>query len=171
MKTKEKNEKKIKKKNNFILYHEMYDSIEEVSDEIAGKVLKSIFLYSMDGIKPDFKKGSVESILFKQIKNTIDINNEKYEETWERNRRHAEKRWEKEQEETIKSDVSVVFIDNSRLTKEEFEDKYAGSRISFKDLLDNQIQYVEQGRIDQLKEEYHCNYVSDETIKREYGIE
>ena len=170
MKAKEKTENKTKKKNNFILYHEMYDSIEEVSDEIAGKVLKSIFLYSMNGEQPDFKKGTVESLLFKQIKNTIDINNAKYEETCERNRKHAEKRWGKEKEESIEPYVSVLFIDNSRLTKEEFEEKYTESEVSFEDLLANQMEYVEQDNIDELKERYHCKYVSNETIKKEYGL-
>ena len=103
----EKNKKK--KKNNFILYHEMYESIEEVSDEIAGKVMKAVFIYSRDKKKPEFKKGTVESILFKQIKNSIDINNEKYEQTCERNRKNAEKRWEKKKEEEQEEIKCCIF--------------------------------------------------------------
>lgn len=168
-------EKNIKKKkNNFILYHEMYESIEEVSDEIAGKVMKAVFIYSRDKKKPDFEKGTVESILFKQIKNSIDINNVKYEETCERNRKNAEKRWEKkkeeEQEEGIKQDVSVVFIGNDRLTKEEYEDKYDSNKASFNYILQDQLKYIKERNIDQLKKEYNCKLINNETIKKEYGI-
>lgn len=168
-------EKNIKKKkNNFILYHEMYESIEEVSDEIAGKVMKAVFIYSRDKKKPEFKRGTVESILFKQIKNSIDINNEKYEQTCERNRKNAEKRWEKkkeeEQENEIKQGISVVFIGNDRLTKEEYEDKYDSNKASFNDILQDQLKYIKERNIDQLKKEYNCNLINNETIKREYGI-
>ena len=165
-----------KKKNNFILYHEMYESIEEVSDEIAGKVMKAVFIYSRDKKKPEFKRGTVESILFKQIKNSIDINNEKYEQTCEKNRKNAEKRGEKkkeenqEQEEKIKQDVSVIFIGNDKLTKEEYEKKYDSNQTSFNDILQDQLKYIKEKNIDQLKKDYKCKYISDETIKREYGI-
>lgn len=173
---KDKNEEKTEnKKNNFILYHEMYESIEKLPNELVGDVIKSIFRYSMFGELPDYPNVSIERVLFIDFKKTIDINNKKYNETCEKNKKNAEKRWEKkkeeEQEDEIKQDVSVVFIGNDKLTKEEYEKKYDSKKTSFNDILQDQLKYIKEKNIDQLKKEYKCNFVSEETIKREYGIE
>ena len=165
-----------KKKNNFILYHEMYESIEKLPNELVGDVIKSIFRYSMFGELPDYPDVSIERVLFIDFKKTIDINNKKYNETCEKNKKNAEKRWEKkreenqEQEEEIRQDVSVVFIGNDRLTKEEYEKKYDSNQTSFNDILQDQLKYIKEKNIAQLKKDYKCKYISDETIKREYGI-
>lgn len=177
MKEKENEEEKTKnKKNNFILYHEMYESIEKLPNAMVGEVIKSVFRYSIFGELPEYPDVSVERVLFIDFKKQIDINNKKYEETCERNKKNAEKRWEKkkeenqEQEEEIKPDVSVIFIDNDKLTKEEYEKKYDSEKTSFNDILQNQMSYIGKKKIDQLKKEYNCNFVNAETIKREYGI-
>ena len=77
---------------------------------------------------------------------------------------------EKQKEDEIKQDVSVVFIGNDKLTKEEYEKKYDSKKTSFNDILQDQLKYIKEKNIDQLKKEYKCKYISDETIKREYGM-
>lgn len=54
MEDNENEEENIKKKDNFLLYHNMYKFFKALSDEKAGKVIKSIFRYSIDGEIPDY---------------------------------------------------------------------------------------------------------------------
>ena len=82
-----KSEKQRKSKENFLLYYNMNDLIEEVPDEIVGAVLKSVFRYSIFGEEPNFEKGTVKHVIFKAIKNSIDANTKKYYETCEKNKK------------------------------------------------------------------------------------
>lgn len=73
---KEKNKelKEFKEKDSFLLYHNMYDMIADVSDQEIGELIKGVFRYSMYREEPDFEKGSVQRVLFISIKNSIDTN-------------------------------------------------------------------------------------------------
>lgn len=82
-------------KENFIIYHNTYPMVEELNDEDFGNVMKSVYKYSMEGKLPEYERGSAKSLLFKNMKNTIDISNKKYMEKCEKNRENAQKRWER----------------------------------------------------------------------------
>lgn len=72
--------------------------IDELSNEDVGDILKKLFAYSEDGEQSDYEKGSPKSLVFMSIKNSIDISNRKYQETCEKNRENAQKRWNKERQ-------------------------------------------------------------------------
>lgn len=147
------------KKENFLLYHNMGPMFRELPDEQAGQVIKAIFDYSENSIIVEFPKGSGQSFLLKSVINSIDINNQKYEERCSNNRKHALTRWKK------------IFYENNTFTKESFE-KYCkdnGLVESFDEILIKQKDYVDTDQIDKLKEDYNCNLVSNETILRAFS--
>lgn len=58
-------EEYINKKDNFLLYNSMYATIKKIPDAIVGKVIKSIFEYSISKKLPDYyDDAGVESVLF-----------------------------------------------------------------------------------------------------------
>lgn len=79
-------------KNNFILYHEQREIIDQLTDNQAGKLFKAIFQYSM-GEEPKLSK--TLSLVFVPIRQMIDRNKENYEKVCEINSRNAKKRWKK----------------------------------------------------------------------------
>lgn len=99
-------DKKIKK-DNFLIYHNTYAIVKILSDENKGKLLDSLYKYTMDGEIPSFENESL-TIVFEAIKSSIDISNEKYYQRCMKNIDNINKRWRK------------IFIDNTSYTREEF---------------------------------------------------
>lgn len=148
-----------KKKENFLLYHNLFPMIEELNDEDVGNVIKSIFRYSINGEIPKYEKASVKSMLFIAIKNSIDINNEKYVEKCQKSRESILKRWQK------------IFYNNEQYNREQFE-KYSKENYideTFEDILVNQKKYFDNNEIDTIKTRYNCKLVSDETINKNFS--
>lgn len=158
----------MKEKENFILYHNQYTLIEELSEVDKGKLLDSLFKYSMNNEIPKFEKGSPLSMVFKSIKNSIDISNQKYEERCKKNQENVNKRYEKEKY----SDKSV-FIDNEKVSyktfqkvyKEGYTDKY-GEILTFSQVFEDQFDtYNNNGDIILLKEKYKCSQLNSKEIE------
>ena len=147
-----------KKKENFLLYHNLFSMIEELENEDVGDVLKNVFNYSINGKIPEYQKGSVKSILFKAIKNSIDINNEKYNERCTKNRENIKKRWKK------------IFYCNEAFSEETFKGYCIENNIeeNFDDILCEQKKYVDNQDFETLKDKYQCNLVSNETLLKNY---
>ena len=78
-------------KKSFILFNDQIEIFDGLSDEDAGKLIKSIYKYANTG-KTDTLSGLLK-IVFIQFKNGIDRNYAKYEKVCERNRLNIEKRW------------------------------------------------------------------------------
>lgn len=66
-----------------------------LSDEEAGKLIKAVFAYEVNEVKPGFKEGTILSHVFLYIKDCLDNNRRKYEEICERNRQNIINRWKK----------------------------------------------------------------------------
>ena len=147
-----------KKKENFLLYHNIFPTIEELENEDVGDVLKSIFKYSINSEITEYEKGSTKSLLFKAIKNSIDINNEKYVEKCRKNKENILKRWKK------------IFYDNQLFNKENFESYCIEKHLeeNFDDIIEKQKNYVDNQDFETLKEEYNCNLISNETILKNF---
>lgn len=147
------------KKDNFILYHNLFPMIEELENEDVGDVLKSIFRYSMNGEIENYPKGSGKSLLFKAIKNSIDINNKKYIERCENNRRNARKKWKK------------IFYDNDTFTIETFKNYCEENDLQedFDEILQKQVEYVNNQKYEKLKEDYNCPLASNENILKAFS--
>ncbi|MBR5328894.1 MAG: hypothetical protein IKV45_01660 [Firmicutes bacterium] len=81
----------------FVLHHETGEMVQQLSDDKAGKFIKAIFTYSMTGevmnVAPSIRQ------LYQGTINTLNREFAKYEETCARNKRAADKRWEKQREE------------------------------------------------------------------------
>ncbi len=176
---KEKNKelKEFKEKDSFLLYHNMYDMIADVSDQEIGELIKGVFRYSMYREEPDFEKGSVQRVLFISIKNSIDTNTKKYYEICEKNKRNALKRWRKEQNEIEEQDDEeflndyddeVVIVDGNVCDREEFEEKYADEDVDFDTVLNHQKEQVKYGRIPELLYLYNHNNdnITEEFVKK-----
>lgn len=67
-----------------------------LSNEEAGKLIKAIFNFVTTGEIPAFDERCLD-MAFVQIKNTLERDNEKYEETCKKNAKNASMRWEKKE--------------------------------------------------------------------------
>ncbi len=66
----------------FLLYYDYFDIISELNDEQAGKLLKAIYEYLLYGTEIDSQDGMLR-IVWKQIKNNLGRDMEKYEKAVE----------------------------------------------------------------------------------------
>jgi len=82
-------------KDSFILYDDMAEPINSLSDEQAGRLIKHIFAYR-NNTNWVGQLDSGASMAFSFIKGTMERNERKYKETCEKNRSNAIKRWSKE---------------------------------------------------------------------------
>lgn len=143
-------EEYINKKDNFLLYNSMYATIKKIPDAIVGKVIKSIFEYSISKKLPDYyDDAGVESVLFSFIQNTLDINEKKYNEKCEKNRKNINKRWKE------KNNKEVVFINNEMLTEAEYKSRYKEFTYQFEDLLYMERELVKRGEIEKIKTDHN----------------
>ena len=76
-------------KNSFVIYHNYRETLEDLTDEQVGILMRAIFDYEIDGIEPTFD-GELK-IAFKFIKKDLDFNSSKYESICERNRTNGAK--------------------------------------------------------------------------------
>lgn len=75
------------KKNNFLIYTENIDEVEDLSMEQRGVLLTALMYYQADKELPEMD--SLTRIVFKFLKKRIDKDNEAYEKTCERNRKNG----------------------------------------------------------------------------------
>ena len=66
----------------FLLYYDYFEIISELNDEQAGKLLKAIYEYLLYGTEIDSQDGMLR-IVWKQIKNNLSRDMEKYEKAVE----------------------------------------------------------------------------------------
>lgn len=95
-------------KRSFILYDSDLKTIEKLPTKLAGEIFLAIANYRLKGIEPDFSNNLVLDIIFCQVKEHLDLCEEKYKRICERNKKVAKSRWEKEKGETSRpeSDIS-----------------------------------------------------------------
>jgi len=81
-------------KNSFVLFYDNKEIFDALSNEQAGILVRAIFEYEITGTVPELD--AVLRIAFIPIKQSLDRNTEKYENTVERNKENARKRWDKQ---------------------------------------------------------------------------
>lgn len=69
-----------KNKKAFLLYHDSFEVISELSDEQAGKLLKALFDFSINGTELQTDDGMLR-IVWKQLKTILERDSNKYEKT------------------------------------------------------------------------------------------
>lgn len=85
-------------KEGVVLYYEILEQLEDLTDEQFGKVMRAIIKYDKTGEIADFDDISVK-ISFKCVKPTIDRNKEKYQSKCEMQRQKIIDYWNKRKEE------------------------------------------------------------------------
>lgn len=80
-----------KEKNSFLLYVDLIHTIEKLTDEQSGKLLKHILRYVND-LDPEPEDQFTE-VIFEPIKQSLKRDLVKYENIRERNKENAHKRW------------------------------------------------------------------------------
>lgn len=100
----------MSEKKSFILYADMQEAVELLTDEQAGKLFKGLLKYA-HGESVDFEEIPVK-MLFQFIKAQIDRDFEKWEKAVEQRRNAVNARWnkvrqEKSESEEIRSDTTV----------------------------------------------------------------
>ena len=156
----------VNKKDNFLLYNSMYATIKKIPDEIVGKVIKSIFEYSISKKLPDYyDDATVESVLFSLIQNSLDINEKKYFEKCEKNRENINKRW-KEKNKGKTNQKEVVFVNNEMLTEEQYKSRYKEFQYEYEDALYMEKELLKNNNIEQIKTQFHNNAISEETLRK-----
>lgn len=66
-------------KESFVLHTHQQEAFNQLTNEQAGVLIKSIFTYQATGALPQFKESSL-AIAFGFIKHSLDVNQQKYEE-------------------------------------------------------------------------------------------
>ena len=84
-------------KNGFLLYYDLKDVFAFLTDDEAGKMIKAVFEYEIDGALTDFEDRMMAST-YKRITAHLDRNKKKYENICEQRRQAAFIRWEKEKD-------------------------------------------------------------------------
>lgn len=81
----------------FILYKSFYDPISQLTDEQLGRLFRSIYLWQINGEadpEPDIK------VAFGFFINQFRIDNDKYQERCDINRKNIQSRWERKKKDT-----------------------------------------------------------------------
>lgn len=86
------------KPNATMLHHHYGDIIKLLSNEESGKLFKAIMEYDIYGTEPEFDDRSL-TLIFMQIKISLDSNREHYEKTCQKRAASAKKRWQKDADE------------------------------------------------------------------------
>lgn len=76
-------------KKSFVLYHDFEATLNELSDEQAGKLLRATFAYSARGEIVDYGEVAVK-LTMPAVRAQIDRDNEKYDKVCERNRKNGQ---------------------------------------------------------------------------------
>lgn len=99
-------------KNSFVLYASYYDIIKDLDNEKLGLLFRAIYEYNINDEEIDLP-GDVK-MAFKFIKNRMDVDAEKWEETKEKRslagKKGMEKRWKKSEENRITNDNHVINV-------------------------------------------------------------
>ena len=91
-----------KKQPAFLLPKNKKEIIDDLSDEEAGIIFKSIYQYEHDKTTPKLDK--FLTMIFKQFRIELDENDKKYEETCLKNKENIENYWKKKKEDTTEYD-------------------------------------------------------------------
>ena len=79
-------------RDSMVLYTSYSDKFKKLSDEQIGKLARLIFAYQLGKDIPEITDPAIE-IAFEVIKNDLDMNNKKYDETSEKRREAIRKRY------------------------------------------------------------------------------
>ena len=87
----------MKKPGSMVIHLDEADMIRYLTDRERGRLLLALVDYAQDGVVTQSFKGSL-AMCYEQMRRSIDRNIVRYQDTCERNRANANKRWHAEQD-------------------------------------------------------------------------
>jgi len=106
----------------FLLYKSFYEPIKSLSLEAKGALLEAIYEYQVSGVEPPNTSPAYMAFLF--FKNQFRLDDIKYNETCEANKKNIGKRWNKKNTnlyERIPSDTKHTYNEKENVTEKENE--------------------------------------------------
>ena len=106
----------------FLLYQSYYEPIKSLSLEAKGALLEAIYEYQVSGVEPPNTSPAYMAFLF--FKNQFRLDDIKYNETCEANKKNIGKRWNKKNTnlyERIPSDTKHTYNEKENVTEKENE--------------------------------------------------
>lgn len=97
-------------KKSFVMAYDHQALFQQLSDEQAGKLIKAIYAYEIDGINPEFTDPLLIAFFTGVLKPFVDMNKEKYDKKCKKNSENIAKRWNKSNtnvNECIQTDTTV----------------------------------------------------------------
>lgn len=105
----------LERKNAFLMYHDYKQHFELLSIEERGTLITDLLEYAISKELPPYAKDQtlnrVLAMAFSIMTRQIDRDNERYEETCEKNRANANKRWSKDKDK--KPDLYKIARENA----------------------------------------------------------
>jgi hypothetical protein len=93
-------------KKTLILFTELKEVFDTLSDEQAGQLIKAIFEYEQTNILPDLQ--GLLKIVFIPIRQSIDRNRIKYNNVCEKNKENIGKRWNKNNTKNTSGKIGII---------------------------------------------------------------
>ena len=81
-----------------MIYFDIMPSLELLSDQEFGQLMRGILLYGLEGTEPDFRSHLHMEMVWKMIRPRLDKDRQHYEAIVNRRRYAAAVRWEREME-------------------------------------------------------------------------
>ena len=89
-------------KKSFILYYDLKEVFDFLTDEEAGKIIKAVFNYEISGELTHFSDRMMAST-YKRITDSLDRNKERYRTTCEARREAINQRWHPDNKDKVLS--------------------------------------------------------------------
>lgn len=114
------------RRNGFMMYFEFSSIIAKLSGEQVKRLLMEMFAYAQAGRIPDHRDDPSLDLIWDLCQARLDADAERYDQTVQRRKEAANKRWEQHQTEK-KSPDSPAYRSTSHLTPppDDLMDKYA----------------------------------------------
>ena len=106
----------MKKKPGVMIYFEICDALELLTNEQRGQIMMAILDYGQRGITPEFEDATL-AICWSFVKKRLDADDERYWKTVEQGANAARKRWAKPNETNDTDDVYAVEVVRCRECK------------------------------------------------------
>jgi len=105
----------------FLVYADLADTLEELSDEEAGVLFKAMMTYFVDGSEPKLPRAL--RFAFLPVRHQMDRDREKYDRRCERNRENVRKRWEQKEDTNVYDRIRTYTNDTNKKEKEKEKKK------------------------------------------------
>ena len=109
-----------KERKSFVFYTEWAEVLRDCPPEIVAEIIFAVSDYTTQGKEPE-NLSAVSKMAFRLMKQQIDKDQQRYEETCQRRKESVKKRWNKAQGDTTDTNVSTPIQNDTNDTDNEYE--------------------------------------------------